>query len=76
MSALVENQEVIFDDVRLITETEDKVAMAIVAVILHNLSQTPSRADGHHRLGNVFRVFSEAGSKIAPKSTTFMVPFS
>src|SRR5262245_38878108 len=58
-------QEVVFDHVCLVTETKDKVAMAVMTVISHDVPQNRLRSDGDHRLGYVLGVFADARPKAA-----------
>src|SRR5690606_5528413 len=46
--------KVIFDDVSLIAQAEDKVLVTKVSVVLHYVPQDGTVSDGNHGLGNLF----------------------
>ena len=60
---LIVAQKIIFDDIRLIAETEDEIPMAVLAVVLHDVPQDRLVADGDHRLWNILRVVADARAK-------------
>src|SRR5262245_43867934 len=48
-------QEVVLDDVRLVSKAENEISMAILAVILHDMPQDRLMRDRPHPLGNTLR---------------------
>ena len=45
-------QEVVFDDVAAIAETENEIGVAEICIVLHEMPHDGPVADLHHRLGN------------------------
>ena len=64
-------QEVVLDDVRLVTEAQDKIPMPILAVILHDVPQDRLVADRYHRLRNALGIFANAGAKPTAEQDDF-----
>jgi hypothetical protein len=58
--ALVVIQEISLDDIRLVPETEDEVAVTVMRVILHHVPENRPITDGHQRLRDVLGVFSQS----------------
>ena len=66
-------EEVPLDGVGAVAEAEDEVLVPVVGVVLHQVPDDRAVADGHHGLGDVFRVVAEAQALAAAEETTFMV---
>src|SRR6266567_813445 len=60
-------QEIVLDHAGLVTKAENEIAMAVVAVVLHDVPQDRLCTDRHHRLGDAFRVLADPRSKAAAK---------
>ena len=58
-------QEVVLYRVGLVSETQDKVLVAEMRVILHDVPQDRSVSDFHERLGNILGKLSQSRSQTA-----------
>ena len=57
--------EPLLDELLLIAGTDDKLGMAIVGILLHDMPQDGHTANLNHRLGPKDGLFGNAGSKTA-----------
>src|SRR5260221_8673876 len=55
-------QEIIFDDISLIAQTQDEALKPILSINLHDMPQNRASANLDHRFGFVLRLFAKAGS--------------
>src|SRR6266436_1298956 len=55
-------QEIVFNDVSLVPKAKNEIAMAILAVILHDMPQNRMVPDRHHRFRDGLRVFANTGA--------------
>src|SRR5262249_25187370 len=58
-------EEEILDDVCLVAEAENEVAVTVLAVILHHMPENGLMADRYHRLRDVVRVLANPGTQAA-----------
>jgi hypothetical protein len=54
--AFVVVEEVVFDDVRTITETKNELLVTEMRVVLHHVPQNRPVSDVRHGLGKLFRI--------------------
>src|SRR5215510_10486888 len=55
-------EEVILDNISLITKAEDKVPVPILTIVLHNVQEHRMRSDWDHRLWNAFGIVANSRS--------------
>ncbi len=63
--------EIIFDHIALVAEAQHKVPVAVVGVGLHDVPQDGPVADGDHRFGTIFRLFTETGALSSAENDDF-----
>ena len=71
--AFVIGTEVIFDDVRLITQTKDEVSVPIMGIIFHHMPEDWPIPDWHHRFGQGLRIFAHPHAHAATKEHYFHI---
>ena len=65
-------QEIVLDDVGLVSEAKNEIPMTVLAIVLHDMPQNRLVPDRHHRLWNALRVFANTGAQPPQNKTTFM----
>src|SRR5579863_769375 len=60
-------QEVILDNVSLVSKTQDKIMMAILAIILHDMPQDRIITDRNHWFRNALRIIANSRAQSATK---------
>src|SRR5262249_44149458 len=66
-------EEPLLDDVGLVAETQDKISMAVVAVVLHHVPKNWMMPNRHHRLGHILGVVANPGSQTATEQNDLHV---
>ena len=64
-------QEIVLDDVCLVSEAKNEIPMTVLAVVLHDMPQDRLVPDRHHRLWNVLRVFANTGAQSPAEQNNF-----
>src|SRR5579859_243406 len=63
--------EVVFDGIRAMAKTKDKVFVTVVRVVFHDVPQNRTIPNGGHRFRNVFRIVSQTQTKSTTKENDF-----
>src|SRR6266478_5326243 len=69
-------EEILLDGVGAITQAQNKILVAKVRIILHDVPQHRPVANGHHWLGNIVSIFPQAHPKSAAKNDHFHLYYS
>ena len=64
-------QEELLDDVRLVAEAEHEIAVAVLAVVMHQVPEDRLVADRDHRLRDVLRIIANSGAETAAEQNCF-----
>src|SRR5262249_4458629 len=59
---LIMVQEVLLDDIAPVSQTQNKIAMAEMSVVLHQVPENRAVPDGKHRLRHAIRVVAQPRS--------------
>lgn len=69
-------QEIVLDNVRFVPEAQDKIVMAILAIILHDVPQNWMVSDRNYWLRNVLRIVTNSRTQSAAKKNNLHDPDS
>ena len=64
-------QEIVLDDVCLVSKAKNEIPMTVLAIVLHHMPQNRLVSDRHHRLWNALRVFANTGAQSPAEQNNF-----
>jgi hypothetical protein len=70
-NALVIIQEVVFDDVRLVSKAQDELFVAKMCVVLHDMPEDWPVSNIDHGFGNIFSLLSDPHAQATTKQYDF-----